>query len=265
MESLEDRIKRFLRGGFGDGGGFGRGDGSGDGCGFSFGFGFGFGSGCGGGDGDGCGFSFGFGSGCGGGDGSGCGSGDGDGCGCGDGDGSGFGSGCGSGDGSGYSFGDGGGLKSYNRQQVYYIDCTPTLINSIHNNVAKGYIINANKTLSACFVVRIGNSFAHGETLKAAHADALSKHMLDMPEDERIEMFVNEHPAYDKAYPCQDLFKWHNILTGSCEMGRRSFCKNHGIDLNSTYTVRYFLGITKDAYGGNIIKKVIEKYENQLL
>ena len=187
----------------------------------------------------------------------------GDGSGSGSGDGSGSGSGSGYGDGSGD--GDGSGLKSYNRQQVYYIDNTPTLINGIRNNVAEGYVINADKSLSACYVVRIGNSFAHGETLKAAHADALAKHMQDMSEDERIEMFVNEHPDYDKTYPCKDLFKWHNTLTGSCEMGRRSFCQDHGIDLDSAYTVRYFLDVTKDAYGGNIIKKVIEKYENTLL
>ena len=188
------------------------------------------------------------------GDGSGSGSGSGYGYGYGSGDGS------GSGDGDGYGYGDDA-LKSYNRQKVYYIDDTPTLIDSIRSNVAKGYIINKYKTTNACFVVRIGNSFAHGKTLKEAHADALSKHMQNMSEEERIEMFVAEHPEYDKPYPCANLFKWHNILTGSCEMGRRQFCRDNDISLDADYSVRFFLDITKNSYGGNVIKKLIKIYD----
>ena len=30
-----------------------------------------------------------------------------------------------------------------------------------------------------------------------------------------------------------------------------------------TYTVRYFLDITKEAYGGSVIRKVREKYDNK--
>ena len=250
MESLEDRIKKFLSIGYGYGYGDGDGDGSGygdgDGSGYGSGYGSGDGSGYGDGDGDGSGY------------GSGYGSGDGDG----DGDGSGDGSGYGDGDGSGYGDGDGDGeLKSYNHRKVYYIDNTPTLIDSVRGNVARGYMINSDKTISACYVAKVGNSFAHGATIHAAHADASAKHMQDMSEEERIDMFVSEHPNLDGEYPCEDLFKWHNTLTGSCEMGRTQFCRDHGISLSEKYTVRYFLDITKNAYGGEVIKKVQEKYE----
>ena len=236
MESLEDKIRKFLSIGYGSG--YGYGDGSG------YGYGYGDGSGDGSGSGYGSGYGYGYG------------------------DGSGSGSGYGYGDGSGYGYGSGDGsgeLKSYNHRKVYYIDDVPTLIDSVKGNVARGYMINRDKTLSACYVVKVGNCFAHGETMHAAHADALEKHMLDMAEEERIEMFIKEHPSLDDIFPCKDLFRWHNSLTGSCEFGRRQFCRDHGIDLDGEYSVRYFLDITKDAYGGEVIRKVRKAYENTLI
>ena len=211
MESLEDKIKRFLSISSGSGSGYGDGYGSGSGYGDGYGSGYG--------------------------------------------DGDGYGSGYGDGDGYGE-------LKSYNRREVYHIDNVPTLIDSVRGNVARGYMINRDKTLSACYVVKVGNQFAHGETMHAAHADALAKHMQDMPEEERIEMFVKEHPDLNGEHPCEDLFRWHNTLTGSCEMGRTQFCRDHGISLSEKYTVRYFLDITKDAYGGSVIRKVRERYDD---
>ena len=83
-----------------------------------------------------------------------------------------------------------------------------------------------------------------------------------MSEEDRIAEFIKEHPTLDTEHPCKGLFKWHNILTGSCEMGRRQFCQDNAIDLESDYTVRFFLDITKDAYGGNVIKKIIAEYES---
>ena len=264
MESLEDRIKKFLSVGSGSGDGYGSGYGygygSGDGYGDGSGYGYGYGYGSGDGHGDGSGDGYGYGVGSGYGDGYGSGYGSGYGYGDGDGDGSGYGYGYGYGYGSGYGYGYGD-LKSYNHQRVYFIDDVPTLIDSVHGMFAQGKTINRDKTLSPCYVARHGNCFAHGGTLKAARRDALAKYMQDMPEEERIEMFVNEHPNLDGEHPCEDLFKWHNTLTGSCEMGRTQFCRDHGISLSEKYTVRYFLDITKNAYGGSVIRKVRERYE----
>ena len=162
------------------------------------------------------------------------------------------------GDGSGD--GDGSGLKSYNHRKVYYVDDLPTLIDNVRGMVAQGYIINRDKTLTPCYIVRHGNCFAHGENLKDAARDALVKHMQDMPEEERIAEFIKAHPDVSAEYPCEDLFRWHNTLTGSCEFGRRKFCEDNGIDLNGCYTVLFFLNITKNAYGGEVIKNVIREY-----
>ena len=44
-----------------------------------------------------------------------------------------------------------------------------------------------------------------------------------------------------------------------CEMGRNSFVKNGGYDLeNDTFTVQEFIDITKNAFGGDVIKQLEE-------
>ena len=83
---------------------------------------------------------------------------DGSGYGYGDGSGYGYGSSYGYGDGSGYSNGDGDGygdgygygVKSINNDRVYLIDNVQTIIKSVRNNIAKGFILNKDLTLSSC-------------------------------------------------------------------------------------------------------------------
>lgn len=76
------------------------------------------------------------------------------------------------------------------------------------------------------------------------------------PIEERIADFKAEFES-GKKYPASEFFKWHHILTGSCEFGRREFCRQHNIDLeNGQYTVEEFIEITKNAYGGEVIKKL---------
>ena len=78
-----------------------------------------------------------------------------------------------------------------------------------------------------------------------------------MDTDEAIEMFIKEFPDLNKKYPAKAFYIWHNRLTGSCEMGRNSFVRNGGYDLESdTFTVQEFIDITKNAYGGDIIKQL---------
>jgi hypothetical protein len=82
-----------------------------------------------------------------------------------------------------------------------------------------------------------------------------------MPEEERIDAFLAEHkPGVE--YPCRDLYEWHHRLTGSCEMGRKQFAADHGIDIDKDkMTVERFCELTRNAYGGEIIRKVDEVYK----
>ena len=176
----------------------------------------------------------------------------------------GSGSGDGSGSGSCYGSGDGSGdgyISTYEGNIVDYIDGVPTIITRIHNNIAKGYVIKRDMTLEACYIAKAGYSFAHGETLKDAIADAEAKEMERMPVEERIEKFIDKFGSLDSEHTGKEFYDWHHILTGSCRMGRDEFCKDNDIDLDKKYTVRYFLSITKNAYGGSVINEILETYK----
>ena len=230
METLVGRIKDFLSlsSGYGSGDGYDSGDGYGDG------------------DGDGYG--------------SGDGSGDGSGYDYGNGYGDGYDSGDGSGDGSGYGYGYGDGVKEVNGDTVYMIDSVPTIIKSVRGNIAQGFVLQSNLTLKPCYIVKELNKFAHGATLHDAFSALQEKLYDDSTEEERIEAFRKEFPEYDTPYPNRDLFTYHHVLTGSCQMGRESFCKDKGIDLDGSTTVREFIELTKGSYGADIILKLPEVY-----
>lgn len=173
------------------------------------------------------------------------------------GEGSGWGSGEGSGSGSGE--GSGSGVTQVDGKNVYQIDGTPTLIYSIRGNVAHGAILNGDLTLTPCYVAKQDNLFAHGETLREAMEALRDKLFEDMPEEERIDAFLAETEC-GKKYPNQHFYDWHHRLTGSCDMGRKAFAKDHGIDVdNGTMTLEEFLELTKNSYGGDVIRHVLER------
>ena len=213
------------------------------------------------GDGDGDGYGYGYGSGDGSGYGSGYGSGDGSGYGDGYGDGDGYGSGDGYGYGSGD--GDGYGVKSFNGDPVHTIDDVPTILRHVRGNVAHGAILNIDLTTTPCYVVRQDNRFAHGKTLAEAMDALRNKLFEDMPDEERIAAFLRETED-GKAYPAQYFYDWHHRLTGSCDMGRRQFARDHGIDVeHAAMTLQEFLALTKNAYGGDVIRKVLKELEGK--
>ena len=236
MEAVKVRewISSNYGSGSGDGSGYGSGSGSGDGSGS--GSGDGYGSGYGSGSGDGYGYGSGYGSG------------------YGDGDGDGYGYGYGDGDGDGYGYG----FKTFDRKDVFYIDGIRTIINRINGNVAYGAIIAADLSLNKCFIVKQDGKFAHGDTLRNAMSALSDKLFGDMPTEERIERFWAEFKL-GKKYPAQLFFDWHHRLTGSCEMGRRQFAEDHGIDVETAkYTPEEFIELTENAYNRQIIKRLKE-------
>ena len=131
----------------------------------------------------------------------------------------------------------------------------------MHGDFAYGYGGKEDLTLESCFSAKVGNSFAHGKTLKEAVADAEAKELGKMTVEERIAKFVEAFGSLDSEHTGKEFYDWHHILTGSCKMGRDEFCKIHNIDLTKMYSVRYFLDITEETYGGNVIKSIKEEYE----
>lgn len=173
--------------------------------------------------------------------------------------GSGFGSGSGDGNGDGYGGRD---IKALNGNIVDYIDSVPTIITQVRGNIACGYIVKKDLTLEPCYIAKVGNSFAHGNTLKEAVADAEAKELENIPIEERINKFVEVFGSLDSEHTGQEFYDWHHILTGSCRMGRDEFCKAHDVDLTKKYTVRYFLDITDESYGSDVIKQVRDSYKS---
>ena len=240
MEAVKIREWISSNSGSGSGSGYGSGSGFGDGSGYGDGSGDGYGSGSGSGFGDGrdSGSGSGYGSG------------------------SGFGDGYGSGSGRGDGFGDGRGygdvFKTFCGKDVFYIDNVPTIISRINGNVAYGAIITVDLSVNKCFVVKQDGKFAHGYSLRSAMSALADKLFEDMPTDDRIERFWGEFTPGVK-YPAKLFYDWHHRLTGSCEMGRRQFAEDRGIDVEAaTYTPEEFIALTENAYNGQIIKRLKE-------
>ena len=225
---LEDRINAFLSVNYGYGSGYGSGRGSGGGYGWGFGDGSGRGSGGGNGDGSDCCYRWGYED--------------------------------GNRDGYGWGFGDGSGVKDINGNHVYIVDGIQTIIKSVRSNIAQGFVLQSDLTLKPCYIVKERNKFAHGDTLHDAFSALQEKLYDDSTEEERIEAFRKKFPEYDTPYPNRDLFAYHHVLTGSCRMGRESYCKDKGIDLDGSTTVREFIELTKGSYGGDVICKLPEVY-----
>lgn len=193
------------------------------------------------------------------GDGYGSGYGSGTGYGYGDGYDDGYGDGYGTGYGSGYGDGDdsGDGIKKYDGEDVHMIDGVQTIITSVHGDVAKGFILQGDLTLTPCFIAKVDGCFAHGETVRQAVTDARDKAFEGLPQEERITAFLDAIKP-NTAYPVMTLYDWHHRLTGSCEAGRKAFAKDHGIDLSACMTREAFFELTKDAYGGNVIREAMK-------
>ena len=115
-------------------------------------------------------------------------------------------------------------------------------------------------TLKPCYIAKVDNCFAHGDTLRQAFDDAKIKAFEDKSDEERIDEFLQAHTGRDVKYPAEDLFRWHGLLTGSCTMGRKQFVKEHSIDMQTdSFTLAEFIKLTEYEYGKEIIKQLKER------
>ena len=166
------------------------------------------------------------------------------------------------GNGRGYGYGRGyGGIVSINGHIIHDIDGVQTIITNIQHNIAKGWIVNGDLTQTPCYIAKVNGYFGHGETVRDAVSAAEEKAFEDIDTETAIELFLQEFPDGEKKYPAQDFYVWHHRLTGSCEMGRQAFVRDHGIDLeHDEFTIQEFINFTKNAYGGEIIQQLNRQY-----
>ena len=261
MGKLKEDFEKFIScngDGSGSGDGYGSGYGSGDGSGYSYGS--GYSSGYGDGDGSGYGYGYGYGSGYGDGDGSGSGDGSGYSSGYGDGDGSGdgYGYGDGSGYGSGYSSGYGYKIKKLHDKEIFYVDSLPCYPIGKINRIAFEIMLISTKDFSKkkCFLADFKGYIAHGETIRKALIDARGKYFsaLDFGEVKRqlLGRFQKE-----ETLTVKELFFWHGLLTGSCVFGRSEFQKEHDLKDSDKLTLKEFVKLTENSFGGQHIKELM--------
>lgn len=141
------------------------------------------------------------------------------------------------------------------------IDGVQTIIEHIKGAVAKGFILESDFSLSPCFVVKGHGYFAHGKTLKEAMEALQEKIFENMDAEEAIDAFMDKFKKNEK-YAGTEFFEWHHYLTGSCLMGRESFVKSNGLDVNAMYSVDEFISICENAYGGEVISQLKEKWRS---
>lgn len=163
----------------------------------------------------------------------------------------------GNGNGNGY----GNGVKEVDGKTVYIVDNVQTIITRVKLALAKGFILNDDLTLTPCYVAKGNGYFAHGKTAKEAQKALQDKIFENMNTDEAIDKFLDEFEQ-GKRYKGDVFYKWHHYLTGSCEMGRDAFVRNHELDLNSEYTVDEFIELCKNDYGGEVIRELKERWKN---
>ena len=248
MENLSKKIEKFLAissgygNGSGSGSGYGDGNGSGNGNGYGNGYGYGYGNGNG----------YGYGNGYGNGNGYGPGSGNGN--------------GYGNGYGDGYGYGPGKGISEIDGHKVYVIDGVPTIIIGVRGNIAKGYTLRTNVVKVPCYVAKVGDYFGHGETVHEATQAAQEKYDENRPLSDRIADTIAKYPTLDTIVAHSELYELHHTLTGSCKFGRDEFATNHGLDPeNGEMTMREFIKLTLNAYGGENIKLLAEAYNMNVL
>lgn len=150
----------------------------------------------------------------------------------------------------------------FNDMHIFIVDGIQTMITNIKGNLAKGFILQSDLTLTPCFVVKDDRHFAHGETVKEAREALQAKIFESMDTDETIDRFMDTFKPYTQ-YKAKDFYDWHHYLTGSCEMGRKSFMKDHDIDFDTALTVDEFIKLCENDFGGEIIKELKEKWNNK--
>ena len=158
------------------------------------------------------------------------------------------------------------------------IDNMETYITDIHGDFAKGFIssrtrINKMKfemePNTLCYVCRKripGTDeylYAHGSTMREAFMYATQKLNEFESFGMKMDKFKATFPEKDVKYKASDLFYWHGAITGSCEFGRREFCKEHGINLaKDEFTINEFFDLVLSGknFGNEYVEELQKLY-----
>lgn len=150
-------------------------------------------------------------------------------------------------------------LRKYNNRDVIYVDGLATVVESVHKNIIKGFILGDDFSEEKTFVAQNNGYTAHGKTIKDALKAAEDKFFNSLGFESKKQKFLKNFSEKNKKYPAKDFFDWHFYLTGSCLQGRLSFVKEKNIDIEKdSFTVEEFFELTKGVFGWERLQGVIE-------
>ena len=152
--------------------------------------------------------------------------------------------------GSGYGRGDGSKIKGY-----FVVD---GILCKLLNQKRGSYKVETFPQRKICYLADYQGEIAHGDTLREAQEEARRKYFSGLTFKENKKRFLQEFEKKRKLSG-KALYEWHGVLTGSCRFGRDRFCEQHNIDLRKKYTLKEFVDIVKDDFGGNKIKQLLER------
>jgi hypothetical protein len=103
------------------------------------------------------------------------------------------------------------------------------------------------------FVAKIGNKFAHGETIEAAIKDL------------RFKISDRDTTKYsswelDTIKSTDDMIEAYMTITGACSMGTKQFCDT--LQLKDEYSVAQIIDLTKDKYGNKDFEAFFKNRSN---
>jgi hypothetical protein len=101
----------------------------------------------------------------------------------------------------------------------------------------------------------------HGASLKECIKGVEQKIIKSLGFVEACKKFMKRFPKLNQQYSVGVLQEWHNILTNSCEPGRKGFLKLHDKKLTDRVTLQTFFDTTKGAWGGDKIAELEKMYK----
>lgn len=147
-------------------------------------------------------------------------------------------------------------IKKFNGNKIYRVAGINAIITRIKRNVAKGYIVNVDFSLTSCYIIKSYGLFAYGETLQRAR-ESLEKNFFDtLWHREIISEFIYEF-GENKKYHAMDFYNWCCEQTRDCEGVIKVFLEEHEIDLEKdAMTVKEFIERIKNSHLERILDKL---------
>jgi hypothetical protein len=152
-------------------------------------------------------------------------------------------------------------IMSFNGNKVYVIDGYVLYFTNIHKPWASAKIIKNDLTTQDCYVGKINNHIAVGNSLHDVLNELRNKIMQSGNNDYDIALsFVYAHPEYEKEYDWEEMVFWHSLSEFSCQDGRKRFSENAHKSYGSTATPKELISFMKQSRAHNIAKKMEELY-----